>query len=106
MRHLPAGEISVSSARWFTAACSVGFILCTLLFLPNWLPLLFSVPVLCFLCGYSLAKRFTYARTPGWELHSVSHRYAYGWLSEVRHPPWFGMIGGHRWCLLWGLRRG
>lgn len=61
MRHLPAGEISVSSARWFTAACSVGFILCTSLFLPNWLPLLFSVPVLCFLCGYSLAKRFTYA---------------------------------------------
>ena len=61
MRHLPAGEISVSSARWFTAACSVGFILCTLLFLPNWLPLLFSVPVLCFLCGYSLAKRFTHA---------------------------------------------
>lgn len=60
-RHLPAGVISVSGARWFTLACSVGFIVCTLLFLPNWLPLLFSVPVLCFLCGYSLAKRFTAA---------------------------------------------
>ena len=60
-RHLPAGVISVSGARWFTLACSVGFILCTLLFLPNWLPLLLSLPVLCFLCGYSLAKRFTAA---------------------------------------------
>jgi 4-hydroxybenzoate polyprenyltransferase len=60
-RHIPAGVISVASAWWFTAACSAGFVLCTLLFWPNWLPLAFSVPVLLFLCGYSLAKRFTFA---------------------------------------------
>ena len=31
----------------------------TLLFLPNWIPLAASVPVLLFLFGYSYAKRFT-----------------------------------------------
>ena len=60
-RHIPAGVISVAGARWFTLGCSAGFIACTLLFLPNWLPLAFSLPVLGFLCGYSLAKRFTAA---------------------------------------------
>ncbi len=60
-RHLPSGLISVHSAKAFTVICSVGFILCTLFFWPNWIPVLFSVPVLCFLCGYSLAKRFTAA---------------------------------------------
>ncbi|MDB4331565.1 putative 4-hydroxybenzoate polyprenyltransferase [bacterium] len=60
-RHLPAGLVSVGSVRWFTLLCSVGFVLSTLLFLPNWLPLVFSLPVLFFLCGYSLAKRFTSA---------------------------------------------
>ena len=33
----------------------------TALFLPNPIPLVASVPVLIFLCGYSLAKRFTSA---------------------------------------------
>jgi len=60
-RHLPSGLISVHSAKAFTVICAVGFILCTLFFWPNWIPVLFSVPVLCFLCGYSLAKRFTVA---------------------------------------------
>jgi len=36
-------------------------VLSTLLFLPNRLPLYGAVPVLAFLCGYSLAKRFTAA---------------------------------------------
>ena len=31
------------------------------MFLPNWLPLVFSLPVLVWICGYSLAKRFTAA---------------------------------------------
>ena len=31
----------------------------TVLFLPNWLPLAGSIPVLGVLCGYSYAKRFT-----------------------------------------------
>jgi 4-hydroxybenzoate polyprenyltransferase len=38
---------------------SVAFIAATFLFLPNWLPLALSVPVLAWLLGYSYAKRFT-----------------------------------------------
>jgi len=37
----------------------MGFVACTLLFLPNRLPLYLSVPVLLFLCRYSYTKRFT-----------------------------------------------
>ena len=59
-RHLPTGVLSVRAVAAFTAVCSVGFILGTLLFLPrNWLPLAGAVPVLLFLFGYSYAKRFT-----------------------------------------------
>lgn len=58
-RHLPAGILSVPQVMFFTAACGLAFILSTLLFLPNRLPLYLSVPVLAFLCGYSFAKRFT-----------------------------------------------
>jgi 4-hydroxybenzoate polyprenyltransferase len=60
-RHLPAGILSRGSVRAFTLACAVGFIGSTALFLPNFIPLVASVPVLMFLCGYSLAKRFTAA---------------------------------------------
>jgi 4-hydroxybenzoate polyprenyltransferase len=60
-RHLPAGILSPSSVWGFTILCSVGFIGSTLLFLPNTIPIIASVPVLLFLCGYSLAKRFTSA---------------------------------------------
>lgn len=59
LRHLPAGTLSVTAVTFFCVACCAGFILTTLLFLPNWLPLILSVPVLAFLCGYSYAKRFT-----------------------------------------------
>ena len=45
----------------FTLACSGLFIAATLMFLPNWIPLAASLPVLLFLLGYSLAKRFTSA---------------------------------------------
>ena len=58
-RHLPAGLLSVATVIGFTVVCCVGFILGTLLFLPNVLPLLLSVPVLLFLLAYSLTKRFT-----------------------------------------------
>jgi 4-hydroxybenzoate polyprenyltransferase len=60
-RHLPAGILSRGSVISFTIASSVGFIAATALFWPNWVPLAASVPVLMFLCGYSLAKRFTSA---------------------------------------------
>lgn len=60
MRHLPAGVISLPAAVIFTLFCAVGFIASTALFLPyNPIPLAASVPLLLFLMGYSLAKRFT-----------------------------------------------
>jgi len=59
MRHLPTGVLSVGGVWNFTIICSLGFVLGTLLFLPNWIPLAASVPVLLFLFGYSYAKRFT-----------------------------------------------
>src|ERR1700722_13792744 len=52
-RHLPAGLLSLRAVVLFTIACAAGFIGSTLLFLPNRLPLILSVPVLTFLCGYS-----------------------------------------------------
>jgi 4-hydroxybenzoate polyprenyltransferase len=58
-RHIPAGILSVGSVSLFAAANALGFIAATLLFWPNWLPLALSVPVLTFLLGYSLTKRFT-----------------------------------------------
>lgn len=58
-RHLPAGTLSFNQVTLFTVACSLAFIVSTLLFLPNRLPLYLSVPVLLFLFGYSLTKRFT-----------------------------------------------
>jgi 4-hydroxybenzoate polyprenyltransferase len=41
--------------------CAAGFIASTLLFLPNWIPLFASIPVLLFLFGYSYTKRWTVA---------------------------------------------
>ena len=58
-RHLPAGLVSRVSVVWFCVFCAVAFGACCCLFLPNALPLILCVPVLCFLAGYSLAKRFT-----------------------------------------------
>ena len=58
-RHLPAGTLAVSTVLVFTIVCSVGVVASTLLFWPNPWPLILSVPVLAFLCGYSFAKRFT-----------------------------------------------
>ncbi|HEY3395643.1 MAG TPA: UbiA-like polyprenyltransferase [Lacipirellulaceae bacterium] len=59
-RHLPAGILNVGKVTTFAFACAVVFIVSTLWFLPNWLPLALSVPVLCFLASYSFAKRFTW----------------------------------------------
>jgi len=58
-RHLPASTLSVGSVQWFVATNAVAFVLSTLLFLPNRLPLYLSVPILLFLWNYSYAKRFT-----------------------------------------------
>lgn len=59
-RHLPAGILSVGSVALFVLVSSGGFVLSTLLFLPNHWPLYLSLPVLAFVCGYSYTKRFTW----------------------------------------------
>jgi 4-hydroxybenzoate polyprenyltransferase len=58
-RHLPAGELSVGSVVVFTIVSTLVFIGGTCLFLPNYLPLAVSLPVLGVLLGYSYTKRFT-----------------------------------------------
>ena len=58
-RHLVSGELSRGQVWTFFAAMVLMFLLSCLLFLPNWLPLAGAVPVLFWICGYSLAKRFT-----------------------------------------------
>jgi 4-hydroxybenzoate polyprenyltransferase len=61
-RAIPAGEISVRSARAFLAVCSCGFVISCggfwLLEHNRW-PLLLAIPVLLVICGYSYTKRFT-----------------------------------------------
>jgi len=59
MRHLPAEILSSSSVVAFTVISSLLFVAGTLLFLPNRLPIVLSVPVLLFLLAYSYTKRFT-----------------------------------------------
>lgn len=59
-RHIPRGVLGVREVWGFTAVCAIGFVLSTLLFLPNYWPLVASGPVLAFLCGYSYSKRFTW----------------------------------------------
>ena len=62
-RHLPAGTLSVPLVLGFTLVTSVGFLASTLIFIlrepANLWPLILGGPVLLFLLGYSLAKRFT-----------------------------------------------
>ena len=58
-RHLPRGDVGVAEVMALIAVSCGGFVAGTLLFLPNWLPVALSVPVLAWLLGYSYAKRFT-----------------------------------------------
>ncbi|MBP3959072.1 putative 4-hydroxybenzoate polyprenyltransferase [Gemmata sp. G18] len=62
-RHLPAGTLRVGTVWAFTLVCCLGFVASTLLFYArepeNPWPLYCSTPVLLFVLGYSLAKRFT-----------------------------------------------
>jgi 4-hydroxybenzoate polyprenyltransferase len=58
-RHLPAGELTRTSVTLFIVGCAVLFVAGCALFLPNYWPLILCLPVLCFLAGYSLTKRFT-----------------------------------------------
>ena len=58
-RHLPTGQLSVVTVLMFAISAALIFVAGTCLFLPNWLPLAVSLPVLSVLLGYSYAKRFT-----------------------------------------------
>ncbi|NDC53400.1 MAG: 4-hydroxybenzoate octaprenyltransferase [Planctomycetia bacterium] len=58
-RHLPRGVVGTGEVLALVAGSAAAFIASTLLFLPNWLPLVLSAPVLAWLLGYSFAKRFT-----------------------------------------------
>ncbi len=58
-RHLPSGAMTASDVLAVVAVSSLVFVAGTLLFLPNWLPLVLALPVLAWLLGYSFAKRFT-----------------------------------------------
>jgi 4-hydroxybenzoate polyprenyltransferase len=62
-RHLPAGTLSAAVVWAFTLACCAGFVASTLFFYfrepSNPWPLYLCGPVLLFVLGYSLAKRFT-----------------------------------------------
>lgn len=58
-RHLVTGELSARSVWTFALANCVGFLLSTLLFLPNRWPIFLAAPVLIVLFAYSYTKRFT-----------------------------------------------
>ncbi len=62
-RHLPAGSLTVTTVTLFAVGNAAAFVAATLLFYyrepANPWPLILAGPVLLFLAGYSLAKRFT-----------------------------------------------
>lgn len=62
-RHLPTGRLTVFQVWIFTAVCAGGFFASTLIFMasepPNPWPGYLALPVLTFVCAYSLTKRFT-----------------------------------------------
>ena len=86
-RHLPAGTLSVPLVVMFTILTAGGFLLSTQLFLyrdpPNHWPLILAWPVLLFLLGYSLAKRFT----------SLAHFWLGGALALAPLAAWIAIRG-------------
>ena len=61
-RAIPSGRLSIGYMTGVLIACSLGFIAATagfLVFFHNPWPLILSVPVLAYVCGYPLMKRFT-----------------------------------------------
>jgi 4-hydroxybenzoate polyprenyltransferase len=86
-RHLPAGLLSVTGVSLFTGICVAGFVGSTLLFLPNRLPLVLSLPVLAFLLGYSYAKRWT----------SMAHYWLGTALMLSPIAAWIAITGGIAW---------
>lgn len=58
-RHLPSGQLTRRGVWIFTLLSAVIFGLGCAMFWPNPIPVVAAIPVLLFLGGYSLAKRFT-----------------------------------------------
>ena len=93
-RHIPARLLSVSNVVIFFAACCLGFLASTLLFLPNYWPLRLAIPILFWLCGYSYAKRIT----------SLSHLWLGSALMLAPIASWIALRGDLQWPpLLLGL---
>ena len=86
-RHLPTGQLSVAAVVVFTIASAAGFVAATLLFLPNRWPLLLSGPVLLWLLGYSLTKRWT----------SLAHFWLGGALMLAPIAAWIALRGDLGW---------
>ena len=98
-RHLPSGQLTPHAVWLFTLLCAAGFVAATALFLlaepPNPSPLILSVPVLLFVCGYSYAKRFT-VLVHFWLGVSLLLAPLAGWIA-IR-----GLDDlARRWCLAW-----
>jgi 4-hydroxybenzoate polyprenyltransferase len=91
MRHLPAGRLSVASVVVFTVVCAGLFLASTLLFLPNPWPLILAAPVLAWLLGYSLAKRFT----------SLAHFWLGSALMLAPMAAWIAIRGDLAWPPAW-----
>ena len=90
-RHLPTGQLSVAVVATFWTACAVGFVASTLLFMPNRWPLILSLPVLAWLCGYSFAKRFT----------SLAHVWLGSALMLAPLASWIALRGDLDWPPVW-----
>ncbi len=86
-RHLPSGQLSVGAVVLFWLGSAAGFVLSTLLFLPNRWPVLLAIPVLAWLCGYSFAKRFT----------SLAHVWLGSALMLAPIAAWIALRGDLQW---------
>ncbi|HMP03103.1 MAG TPA: UbiA-like polyprenyltransferase [Gemmatales bacterium] len=90
-RHLPTGQLSVRAVAVFFALSAVGFVLSTLHFWvwnDNLWPFYLSGPILLFLCGYSLAKRFT----------SLCHWWLGAALALAPVAAWLALTGSVAWA--------
>jgi 4-hydroxybenzoate polyprenyltransferase len=86
-RHLPAGLLQTRTVAAFAVLCCLGFLLSTAIFYErepvNPWPLALSVPVLLFVLGYSLAKRFT----------SLAHVWLGAALALAPVAAWIAIVG-------------
>ncbi len=91
VRHLPSGQLSVTSVWLFTLFCCAAFVACTALFLleDNRWPIYLSVPVLLFLLAYSYTKRFT----------SLAHFWLGASLLMAPVAAWIAIRGFEEWWI-------